>query len=345
MHAQTYAKNWQLGENALALAYNETGDIAALSLLDGTALLLNLTTGEEKRVTVHPNGAPLSFCRDCDGEAFLSAGDDGRVVRFAWYEEPSVLAEHKGKWIDHIATSAQGAYRAYSVGKDVYILGRDKPLTHPSTIGGMAFAPNGKRLAVSHYNGVALWWTKSQDSTAQTLLWKGSHLAVQWHPAGDYLMTSMQENSLHGWRMKDLSELRMAGYPGKIHSFGFSHKGKWLVTSGADQVICWPFTGSGPQGKPPLALGIPEGLPCTAVAPNPLDDMTAAGFASGRVILALYEDRLPVQLLAPDYAPVSALGWAPTGEHLISAHEDGNVFLFTSASIIEATKAAVNNPF
>ncbi len=338
MHAQTtYAKQLALNENVLTVLFNESGTIAAIVLLDGTALLLNLESGEEKRLTLHAMGSPLAACVDCDGEGFLSTGDDGRLVRFAWFDEPTALAEHKGKWLDHVAASANGALRAYSVGKEVYLLGRDKPLAQPSSVGGLAFSPNGKRLAVSHYNGVSLWWTNARDSTPQTLLWKGSHLGVRWHPAGDYVMTSMQENSLHGWRMKDMGELRMAGYPGKIHSFEFSAKGKWLVTSGADQIICWPFTGSGPQGKPPMALGIPEPLPCTVVAPHPRDEMTAAGFASGRVILALLEDRLPVELLPPDSIPVVALRWAPDGRTLLSAKENGQVHLYTTESIMRAT--------
>lgn len=334
---QAFERSLSVGENVLTVLFDSAGDFAAIIILDGTALLLNLKSGEEKRITLHTGGTPLSACMDTDGVGFLSSGDDGRVVRFSWDDAPEELANHKSKWIDHVAASASGSYRAYSVGKDVYILGREKPLPQPSSVGGIAFSANGKRLAVAHYNGVSLYWTNAKDSIPQTLLWKGSHLGVRWHPSGDYLMTTMQEPALHGWRMKDMGELRMAGYPGKVHSFEFSAKGKWLVTSGADQIICWPFTGTGPQGKPPMALGVPEGLPCTVVAPHPKDDMTAAGFASGRIILALFEDRMPVELLMPGSTPVVALRWSADGRNLISAHEDGTIYLFTSESIIAAT--------
>lgn len=342
MQPAAVAQSWALNEAVLTALISADGKIAAIALLDGTVQLINLENGEAKRVEAHPNGAPLSFCLDGDGENFLSAGDDGRVVHLGWHHAPTTLAEQKGKWIDHVCAS--GKLRAYSCGRNVHIIGRDEPLPHPSSVGGMGFAPNGKRLAVSHYNGISLWWTNSKEQKPQTLIWKGSHLGVLWHPAGDYVMTSMQENALHGWRLKDFGELRMAGYPGKIHSMSFSWRGKWLVTSGADQIICWPFQGTGPQGKPPLALGVPEGAPVTVVAAHPKDDMTAAGYASGRVILALLEDRLPIELLPPNGESVSALCWSADGRNLISAHQDGTVRLFTNESIINASQAAAANP-
>lgn len=338
MQPSAVDKSWNLNEAVLSAHFTADGRIAAIALLDGTTQLLNLDNNEEKRLAIHPNGSPLSMCVDGDGQGFLSAGDDGRVVHFGWHNVPTEIAVQKGKWIDHVA--ANGKLRAYSCGKNVYIIGRDEPLAHPSSVGGLAFAPNGKRLAVAHYNGLSLWWTSSKDSKPQVLEWKGSHLETTWHPSGDYVMTSMQENALHGWRMKDMGELRMAGYPNKIHSVSFSYRGKWLVTSGAEQVICWPFQGSGPQGKPPMVLGVPEGAPVTVVAAHPKDDMTAAGYASGRVILALLEDRLPIELLPPNGESVAAMCWSPDGRNLVVAHSDGSVRLFTNDSIINASQAA-----
>lgn len=328
-----FDKTWALNEGVLTVAFTGDNTTAAIALLDGTVVLIKGET--EKRITVHPNGSPLSFVAEADG--FLSGGDDGRVVRVTWDDAPEVLAAHKGKWIDNVAVHPLGL-RAYSVGKEVYLLGREAPLPHPSSVGGIAFHPNGKRLAVSHYNGVSLWWLNAKDPKPQTLLWKGSHLKTLWHPSGDYLMTSMQENALHGWRMKDLGELRMAGYANKIHSFGFSSKGKWLATSGSEQIICWPFSGSGPQGKPPFGLGMPEeGYPCTVVAPNPKEEVLAAGYASGRIVLALFEDQLPIELLPPNRIPVVALEWSPNGKTFLAAREDGSVFLFTAQKIMAGT--------
>ena len=45
------------------------------------------------------------------------------------------------------------------------------------------------------------------------------HGAVTFSPDEKYLVTAMQENALHGWRLRDKGNLAMAGYPAKIKSF------------------------------------------------------------------------------------------------------------------------------
>ena len=67
---------------------------------------------------------------------------------------------------------------------------------------GLAFLPKGYRLAAAHYNGVSLWFPNA-DATPQLLEWKGSHLDATVSPDGRFLVTSMQENALHGWRLAD----------------------------------------------------------------------------------------------------------------------------------------------
>jgi len=330
MDDKIYSRTWPFGENIHSVAFADDGT-AGFALVDGTVVLV-----QDEQEERHSLGSTLSFAATRDG--FVHGGDDGRVTRLVRNKEPEVLATHKGKWIDHVATHPDG-HIAYATGKDAFILGRDTPLSHPGSIGGLAFDPNGKRLAASHYNGVSLWWLKSKESKPQVLNWKGSHLGLLWHPSGTHLMTSMQENALHGWRMKDLSELRMAGYPGKVHSMGFSAKGKWLATSGGEQIICWPFTGGGPQGKPPFALGMPESRPCTVVAPHPKEELVAAGYGTGRVVLAIFEDRLPIEILPPDNVPVTALAWSPDGMRLLAGREDGSAFLFTAEAILNTHQA------
>jgi WD40 repeat protein len=155
-------------------------------------------------------------------------------------------------------------------------------------------------------------------------------------------MSNMQDNALHGWRLKELGkpngELRMAGYPNKIPAMAFSAKGKWLVTAGTEQIICWPFFGGGPSGRPPLALGVPENS-VSMIAPHPSDDMCAAGYTSGRVIMALYEDRLPIEILRAEGNPITTLAWNQKGDKLLVGREDGQLYLYTSASIIAASQA------
>ena len=133
-----------------------------------------LVTGkeEEKRVAVHAGGILSSAS---DGVWVITGGDDGKVfVTGEKGESKLVATDAKRRWIDHVATGPDGAL-AWSAGKSAYAMagkGDPKTVEVPSTVGGLAFAPKGVRVAVAHYNGVSLWFPNAQ-SAPQLLEWKG----------------------------------------------------------------------------------------------------------------------------------------------------------------------------
>ena len=159
----------------------------------------------------------------------------------------------------------------------------------PSTVGGLAFAPKGLRLAVAHYNGVTLWFP-NMAAKPEFLEWAGSHLGVTFSPDNKFLVTTMHEPALHGWRLADNRHMRMSGYPGRVRSIAWSAGGKGLATSGADTVIVWPFTSKdGPMGKEPAMLA-PLQARVSAVACHPKHDVLAAGYSDGCVLMVRIED-------------------------------------------------------
>jgi WD40 repeat protein len=340
-------RQWNFDAPIIALRVNRNGDWVAAALGDGGARLLpaNEEADVPKLFTLH-DGVSLSLQPDADAHAFLSGGDDGKVVIIdPAVDVPTVIATNKNSWVDHVAGSADGKYRAYNVGKKIYVLddeGKpkfDAPLVTPSNPGGMSFSPNGKRLAVSHYNGVSLWWMNAKNTEVTTLTWKGSHLDLIWSPDGKNLLTSLQENALHGWQLADSKEMRMQGYAGKVRSMGFTARGKYLATSGADQIICWPFSGGGPWGKAPLTLGGSDNRLLTQVAPHPKDEMVAGGYSDGMIVLAPLDGRTEIMIHAPSGAPKSAitgLVWNAAGDALFAAMESGTLLLFTIDSVRKA---------
>ena len=196
-----------------------------------------------------------------DGERLITGGDDGRVAVTGPDGSTRTFAEAKGAWIDALAASPSGAV-AYAAGRRVFARddrGRERTLDVPSTARGLAFAPKGYRLAISHYNGATLWFP-NVEAKPEGLEWKGSHLDVTWSPDARFLVSSMQENALHGWRLvPDKAHMRMSGYPSKTRSFSWSHDGKCLATSGAEAAIIWPFdTKEGPTGKAAAGMRRPH---------------------------------------------------------------------------------------
>jgi WD40 repeat protein len=197
-----------------------------------------------------------------------------------------------------------------------------RTFTHANTVTGLAFDPKGKRVAASHYNGVSLWWLSAEAPVPTVLEWKGAHTGVTWHPGGDFIMTAMQENALHGWRMSDKQHMRMSGYPAKIKALDWLLKGKWLATAGAESVVCWPFDGKGPMGRNATEIG-PQGSICCALASHPKDGLVASGHADGSLWLTRFEGGKAACLRGPASAPVSAIAWRPDGYRLAFGCEDG----------------------
>jgi WD40 repeat protein len=225
------------GAHVVGLAWLR--DTVAFAVADGGVVLAK--DGATHRVEAHPDAGVLVAAGD--GERFVTGGDDGRVAVTGADGSTRTLAEAKGAWIDTLALHAGGAY-AFGAGRRVVARddkGRERTLEVPSAARGLAFAPKGYRLAVSHYNGVSLWFP-NLDAAPEALDWKGSHLDVTWSPDGRFVVTSMQENALHGWRLQpDKGHMRMSGYPSKTRCLAWSRDGKWLGTSGAEAAILWPF--------------------------------------------------------------------------------------------------------
>jgi WD40 repeat protein len=186
------------------------------------------------------------------------------------------------------------------------------------------------RLAIAHYNGATLWFPNAQ-AAPETLEWKGSHLDVTFSPDGKFLITSMQEPMLHGWRLVDGKHMRMSGYSARVRSMGFTADGRWFATSGSEQLILWPFQSKdGPMGKGPRML-VPIGQKCVAVACHPKKDVVATGFEDGMILLVRLEDGAEILAKKPGKGPVSATAWDESGTFLAWGTEEGEAGLLNLA--------------
>jgi len=321
--------SWDFGAYAVAAAQN--GRLIAMGFGDGTVRLFDSETPDAAPTIVAAHkGTCLSLSADVEKGAFLSGGDDGKLMKIAAVGTTETLWEGKGKWVEHVTAHAGAGVRAFAVGKVATVInkkGEFRELTHATTVGGLAVNPKGKRLAVSHYNGVSLWWLAS-TAAPSTLEWRGSHLQAAWSPDGDYLVTAMQENALHGWRLSDGEHMRMTGYPGKVRNIAFTRKGHFLATTGSDSVICWPFAGSGPMGKPPVEFGSATGDALVGVvSANPKIDIVAAGFDDGSVLVGQPGSANTIGIVDANGSPVTALAWNPDGDRLLIGNEAGAVQL------------------
>ena len=292
---------------------------------------------EENVAVVGPDGAisPVTvqsggiLCTASDGARIVMGGDDGKLVALDAKGEAALLAtDPKRRWIDNVALHPDGAV-AWSAGKTAFVRSgknEDKSLDVPSTVGGLAFAPKGLRLAVAHYNGVTLWFP-NMAAKPEVLDWAGSHLGVTFSPDNKFLVTAMHEPALHGWRLADNRHMRMTGYPGRVRSMSWSAGGKALATSGADTVILWPFASKdGPMGKEPAMLA-PLQARVTQVAFHPKQDIFAAGYSDGTILMVRLHDGAEILVRRNGAEPVAALAWNAKGTVLAFAAADGDAGL------------------
>jgi WD40 repeat protein len=309
------------GAHVVAAAFLH--EAPTLALADGAVVIGE--PGDQRRLQIHPDAAILTAA--ADSGVLVTGGDDGRVVAVSADGATREIANEKGRWIDALAVRGGGV--AWSAGKQVSArdeAGTVRDWTAPSTVRGLAFQPKGWRLAATHYNGVALWFP-NVEGLPQILEWKGAHLDATFSPDGRFLITSMQENALHGWRLADSRDMRMTGYPGKTRSLAWSHGGAWLATSGADAAVVWPFKDKdGPMGKAPRECGV-RAARVTRVAFHPRALVVAIGYSDGMALLCRLADSAEILVRPPGGGPVSALGWNADGARLLIGLESGEAAL------------------
>ncbi len=296
-------------------------NIPHFALADGTVHRLD---NGHKTVTAHDGLACATPA--LDGKSLLTGGEDGRVCAVTADGTVRELANIGGKWVTAVATGPRGTL-AFASGRIAHVLlpdGAAKEIAHPRSVEGLAFAPKGLRLAVARYNGATLHFPAAAGKPAE-LEWAGAHTGVTFSPDGNFLVTTMQENALHGWKLADGKHMRMAGYPAKVKSLSWSAKGRWLASSGAPAAIVWPFqTKDGPIGKAPAELGTRGDTMVTAVAFHTTDEILAIGYADGMVLAARVADQKEVLLRRPGKGAITTMAWDPEGRRITFGSETGD---------------------
>ncbi|WP_443096440.1 WD40 repeat domain-containing protein [Roseibium aquae] len=280
--------------------------------------------GAEPKVLTPHDGGVLAAEITKDGNSLITSGDDGKIMQSDLDGNMVRLAERPRKWIDVLACGPSGAV-AFASGRAAWVRladGTEKEFQHERAVGGLAFAPKGLRLAVARYDGATLWWVNTSGKPVE-LGWKGAHLDIAFSPEGKYLVTTMQENALHGWRLADSQDMRMTGYPAKVKSWSWSVKGRHLATAGASAAIVWPFTGkTGPMGQTPLQLGVRGDSLVTCVACHPKEEVVAIGYADGMIMMVRFQDNAEVLLKRPGAGPISTLAWDTAGMRIAFGSEE-----------------------
>jgi WD40 repeat protein len=301
----------------------EASGRAAFALGDGTVRF-----EDGASVEAH-DGAALAAAVHPSGEGLVTGGDDGRL---AWTraEGTSELASVPGRWIEAVAASADSKLIAFAAGRDVQVRDAADPkfarsFAHEKSVADLVFDPKGRRIAAATYGGVALWYARIEGQKPTMLKWAGSHVACAFSPDGKFLISAMQDNQLHGWRVADEKNMRMGGYPAKVKSLAFLAKGNMLATSGSSGVVVWPFASStGPMGKQAAEVGYDEAAMVVRVAAAPSLGWVASGLDDGRVWACDLAAQKITPLKAEKGSAITALAMSADAKRVAWGDEGGN---------------------
>jgi WD40 repeat protein len=333
-------ETWDLGAPVVAAAWDVEGTAVGFALGDGHLAVADAHWPQGPRAQARPGGgvdlvpaempAPrpvraachqgscLALAADARG-GFLTGGDDGRIVLVPRVGDPAIVAGPTNAWIDAVACSSTGM-RALGSGRQVqrWSGDRSEAIELPAPVTALAFSRDGSCLAASHSGGVTLW----ADDGSRVLAWPGYHRALAWSPDGRYLVTGMQENALHGWRIADGGDIEMGGYPGQPLSLSFAYDGRFLATSGGTRPVCWSFDPPGLQDQP-AECGPPSNTPVSCVSCHPRQLLVAAGCVNGAVLLCQPWSDAVLFIKGAGGGAVSALVWSGNGSRLAFGTQDG----------------------
>jgi WD40 repeat protein/serine/threonine protein kinase len=118
--------------------------------------------------------------------------------------------------------------------------------THDRQIWGMAFSPDGKRLATASSDGTVRVWTwdprrldmKQEPKLTLHVRVLGFGNRVAFSPDGLHLVTGGERHAVEVWDAQSGEPLKtLYGHTGDVFALAFSRDGRWLATAGEDTTV------------------------------------------------------------------------------------------------------------
>lgn len=357
-------RDWSLSAPVRQIGFNASGSSVACVLESGALALLPMADAEdpEKRIrmefdtgrtTIRPREKPLPppvtpDVRAANGgpgpcplgeQGFAVAADDGVLIRVTARGQVLKLQGAGDPVTALCAVPGQDALYVARGGNVTLAQASDMAVQATRDLGApatrLAVSRDGALVAARFDDRIAVLKADDLEMRAE-IPCHGTVESLAWSPDRKWIVAGCRETSLVVANVLRGESDVIDGFPGPVSSAAFSAKANALVASGAFRVVGWrcPDLPFGEHTGDPVQTGKPGLTLVERVAPNPVRDSCAVGYANGLVTLCPIGQRDELMLIEGRGVAVTAMDWSPDGKHLALGFADGRAAILTFPKVM-----------
>jgi WD40 repeat protein len=241
-------------------------------------------------------------------------------------------------WVDRMAWSPTQNLLAFSVGKYVQVWDSDSGEIvvtlnfDDSSVLGLTWHPDGKRLTVAGYQGIKIWTADDWDDDPYLVPIASASLAIAWSSDGKYIASGNMDQTVTVLEWGNASPWVMQGFPGKVRQVVWSHVGAQVGTPllaavSAEGIIVWERQVDQPDTWGNRLL-LEHAGNVRSVQFQPNTQLLASVGVDDQVNLWFGANTLAQKL---DGAPQGStcLAWNPGGNQVAAGGEHGELYIWS----------------